>query len=686
MRRSVLARAVAGVFAFAGAAQAQQQMDAVVVTATPLGSELFDLVQPADVLEGDALVRRRTGSLGETLDGLPGVSSSYFGPAASRPVIRGMDADRIRVLQNGVGTHDASSLSFDHAVPYDPLAADRVEVVRGPAAVLYGGNAVGGVVNVIDNRIPANPIKGFTGRGELRYGGADTERSGAAVLEAGNGSFSLHADGFTRKTDELKIPGFQRSDRLRATDDPAMEQPQGKLPNSNARADGGSLGGSWNWGGGYAGLSYQGYNSNYGSIPEPDVRIDMKSERWDFAGGVGGLKFKLGRTDYEHKEIEAGEVGTVFKNKGNDGRLEYAHGKLGPFNGAIGVHFSDFDFSALGEEAFVPSTSTDAKGLFLYEELPLAQWKLSAGLRSERTKVKSEGGGPDDPNTGLPRFDPPQTRSFDTLSSAFGAAYSLSKTLALTGNLAFTERAPTFYELYANGAHVATGVYEVGNPANNKEKSRSFDLGVRWRQGPNSASISAYETRFDNFITLISSGNTRGADGELNPVDADGDGVADGSGEEILPESNFQAVPARFRGIEAQGRWRAYEGRGMLDVELKGDYVKAENRDTGEPLPRIAPARYGAALDYTLGRSNARVDVVHAVAQNRVGPNELPTDDYTLVNLFFGYRFTLQSAALQAFLRVSNLLDEEARNHTSFIKDIAPLGGRSVLVGLRGSF
>jgi iron complex outermembrane receptor protein len=653
----LLAPAIAGAVSLVGAAHAQEQ-DAVVVTATPLGSGLFDLVAPAQVLEGDALVRRRASSLGETLEGLPGMSSTYFGPQASRPVIRGLDADRIRILQNGVGTLDASSLSFDHAVPYDPLVAERVEVVRGPAAVLYGGNAVGGVVNVMDNRIPDTPIKGATGRAELRYGGADSERSAGGVIEGGDGRFTLHADGFARRTDELRTP-------------------IGRLANSNGSADGGSLGGSLHWHSGYVGLAYQGFGSNYGSIPEPDVRIDMKSERWDVAGAAGGFKFKLGRTDYQHKELEGEEVGTIFSNKGSDGRLEYAHGKLGPLNGAVGVHFSAFDFSALGDEAFVPSTSTDAKGLFLYEELALRDWKLSAGLRNDRTQVDSAGGG---------RFGPAQGRTFNAVSSAFGVVYSLSKQVALAGNLSFTQRAPTFYELYANGPHVATGVFEVGNAAAEKEKSRSFDLGVRWRRGPNSASVSAFHTNFDNFITLAGSGNTRGADGELNPADADGDGVADGSGEEILPEFLYQSVPAVFRGLEAQGRWRAYERQGTLDVEVKGDYVRAEDRNTGQPLPRIAPMRLGAALDYALGRYSARLDVQYAAEQDRVGPNETPTDAYTLVNLAFSYRFALHDSALQAFLRINNLFDELARNHTSFIKDIAPLGGRGVLVGVRGSF
>jgi iron complex outermembrane receptor protein len=703
MRRILLARAIAGAFGIAAGEASAQVMTqassagpdepAVVVTGTPLGSGLFELVPPADALAGRRLLWQRKGSLGETLDGMPGVSATYFGPQASRPVIRGLDADRIRILQNGTGTLDVSAMSPDHALPYDPLGAERVEIVRGPAAVLYGGSAVGGVVNVIDGRIPEAPLAGVSGRIEPRYGGADRERSLGALLEAGNGRFALHADVFDRATSDLGIPGFARSARQRALDDPAMEQPHGRLPNSGARADGGTLGGSLTWAGGYAGLSYGSFRSNYGSVPEPDVRIDMRSERWDFAGEardlaplVSAVKFKLGRTDYEHRELEAGAVNTIFGNRGTDGRLELVHAKLGPLQGAVGLSFADFDVSALGAEAFIPRTRTRANGLFVYEELALGAWKLSAGARSERTRVASEGGGPADPGTGLPRFDPPRSRGFTASSGAFGLLYSFTADLALAANLSATQRAPAHYELFANGPHAATGNYEIGDGAFEKERSRSADLGLRWKRGAHSAAASVFRTRFSNFITLFGTGNTRGADGELNPPDADGDGVADASGEEILPEFTYRAVPAVFRGLEIHGRFRLRARAGTLDLLVRGDHVKATDRSTGQPLPRIAPTRLGIGLEYALERWTAALGVQHARRQNRVGANELPTDGYTRVNAILSYGWKLEHAALQAFVRLDNLLDEEARNHASFLKDIAPLGGRSILVGLRGSF
>lgn len=663
----------------------------VVVTGNPLGSELFELAAPVSVMGGQDLLLQRKSTLGETLNELPGVSSTGFGPNASRPVIRGLDGDRIRILQNGAGTMDASSLSFDHAVSIDPLVVERAEVVRGPAALFYGGSAVGGVVNVIDNRIPQYQLNGVSGRAETRFGGADREKSTGLVFEAGNGSLALHADMYARDTDDLKIKGFARSARLRAAD-PQPAEAAGTLPNSAAKSDGGAIGLSHTWAKGYIGISRSGFNTQYGTVAEPTVTIDMQSSRWDVAGEMrelGGvikaLKFKAGNTDYEHTELDAGVPATRFRNKGNDLHFEATHGKLGPLQGAVGLQFTDFDFSALGAEAFVPTTSTNAKSGFFYEELPLGSVKLTFGGRHERTEVSSEGGGPVAFAAVNPRFDPAQTRSFSGNSGALGAVWSFTPGLALAVNSAYTERAPTYYELFANGPHAATGVYEVGNTAFTKEKSKAIDISLRIKSGKHSGSIGVFQNRFDNFITLFDSGNTRGADGELNPPDA-GDGTSLNTGEEILPEFAWRAVPARFRGIEGEGRFRVMERGGTVDLLVNASYVRAEDKSTGLPLPRIAPWRYGVGLDYRRDRLGARVDATFFSDQDRVAAGERPTDGYTMLNAAVTYRLPAAGMRLEAFLRGVNLLDEEARNHVSFLKDIAPLGRRSVQFGVRGQF
>lgn len=360
-----------------GADGRPSELPSQVITANPLGNE--SPATPSSVLEGDELTLRQKGSLGETLNGLPGVSSTYFGPGASRPVIRGMDGDRIRLLRNGVGALDASSLSYDHAVPEDPNSVERLEVVRGPAALLYGGNAIGGVVNSFDNRIPSEPVDGIHGSGELRYGGADTTRSRSGALEAGDGNFALHVDAASREFNDVRIPGYAHSSRQRQIDGDTGKH---RVQNSDGRQDGGAVGGSYHWEHGYAGLSYSGYDSNYGSPAEDDVRLKMQQDRYAFAseirdleGPFTSLKLDAAYTKYEHKEIEDGETGTTFKNEGYEGRIEARHRPLGPLNGVVGAQFANSRFSALGEEAFVPHTETDSAALFALEE-----WKLSDRL------------------------------------------------------------------------------------------------------------------------------------------------------------------------------------------------------------------------------------------------------------------------------------------------------------------
>ncbi len=670
------------------------QLSPVIVTGNPLGSELFSLVSPTSVLEGASLFLLRRSTLGETLNEMPGVSSTYFGPNASRPVIRGLEGDRIRILSNGIGVLDGSSLSNDHAVPIDPLIVERVEVVRGPAALFYGGNAVGGVVNVIDNRIPQEPVQGVRGRVEGRLGGAESEKAFGAMLEAGNGRFALHADVYTRDTDDLKIKGPNISPRLQAAD-PARAVTYGTLPNSASRSSGGSIGGSATWSAGYVGLSFSSFESQYGTVAEPQVTIDMQSKRWDLAGEmrdigsfITGVKFKFGKTDYQHTELDAGVPATDFKSRGHEGRLELAHGNLGPLKGAVGVQFNNFDFSALGAEAYVPATKTDSKALFIYEELPIGKLKLTFGGRHERTEVSSQGGGPTPFGGAGPRFDPAQARSFSGNSAAIGGVYSFTPRLALALNGTMTERAPTYYELYANGPHAATGSYEVGDGTFAREKSRAFDAALRMRSGAHSGSISVFHSRFKNYIGVFNSGNTRGADGELNPPETITPGVSDNTGEEALPELAYRAVLARFRGMEAEGKFRLLDRASTLDLLLKFDYVHADDRSTGLPLPRIAPRRFGAGLDYHRGPLGARVDATWVSAQHRVSANELPTDGYTLLNAALTYRMKLPTSqgSVDFFLRGVNLLNADARNHVSFLKDIAPLGKRSGQVGLRAQF
>lgn len=634
----------------------------VPITGNPLGAGSDDLVVPVYVLSGRELSITRESTIGETLTGTPGVNSSYFGPNASRPIIRGMDGDRVRIMQNGVGALDASSLSPDHAIAIDPLIAEQIEVIRGPATVLYGAGAVGGVVNVIDHRIPKEPLYGVMGRGETRLGGADNERSGAAVIDVGNGTFAIHADVYKRQTDDLNIPSSAQHKLVSAGK--ADHVNNGKLTNSAAKSDGGAFGASLTFDKGHVGVSYSEFNNFYGTVAEPSVKVDMKSKRWDFSSEahhldsfIERLKFRTAFTDYKHQEIDNGEVGTTFSNKGVESTLEAGHAKIGHLSGVIGLQTQNTRFAALGDEAFVPSTRTSSQGIYLYEELPINRLKLSAGGRIDKTTVKSAGGGADN------KFGDATSKQFTPKNLSAGALFSIDEHWGIATNLTHTERAPTQNELFSNGAHVATNQYEIGNKNLEIEKANGIDAQIRWKSQKRSFNISAFYTKFDNFINVY---NT--------------DIIKEG-----LKEANTIGVPATFTGMEAQGKFRIYEGIGDLDLNVRGDYVRATNEITDTPLSRIAPMRIGTGLDYKLGDFASKIDILHGFKQDRVANNELSTEGYTLVNATISYR--LKTAFhLEAFAKARNLLDEDIRDHSSFLKEIAPMGGRSVLFGLRGEF
>jgi len=643
------------------AADANTAIDlaSVPVTGNPLGVSSDQLVVPVSVLNGRELSFKRESTLGDTLNGIPGVSASSFGPNSSRPVIRGLDADRVRIMQNGLGILDASSLSFDHAVSLDPLVVEQIEVVRGPAALLYGGSAMGGVVNAIDHRIPTEKLDGTTGRAEASIGGANSQNNAAGVIDIGNGKIAIHADAYSRKSSDLDIPGFAVSKRKSQVDGTPRTN-RGKLVNSSADSEGGALGASITFDNGYAGVSYSGFNNNYGTVADEAVRVDMKSDRWDFAseikeldGIVNRLKLKLAHTDYQHQELESGLVGTTFKNRGVEGSLEAGHADIGLLKGVIGMQFQNSNFEALGDEAFVPGVSTQSKAAYIYEELGLEKFKLTFGGRVERVNVDSRADA---------KFGAAQNNSFNPFSYALGGLYTLNNNWSVATNLSHNERAPSYFELYANGEHVATGQFEVGNSSFSEERSNGIDAQLRWKEGKHSFNFGAYYTRFSNFIGLLNTGN----------IDL-------GSG---LPIAQFSAFAATFKGLEADGKFNLTDN---LDFTARGDYVHATNRENGDALPRISPLRLGAGLQYQKERFGARLDVLHAFKQNRTTDNELATDGYTNLSALATYKLPT-TLNLELFAKANNLLDQEIREHASFLKDIAPQAGRSLLLGLRADF
>ena len=677
----------------AGGVVAQARLPEVVVTGNPLGSG--DLIAPVNLFSGEGLLLRGRSTLGQVLDGTPGVSSTYFGPNASRPVIRGLDGDRIRVLNNAGASLDASGLSYDHAVASDPISLERIEVLRGPGTLLYGGSAAGGVINLIDNRIAREPVfdaqGGWLGKVNLAGSSGDAGREAALLLETGTDRFALHVDAFSRSNGDVAVPVDL------ACSKPGSPGLAARICNSAAWSRGAALGATVFFKDGYAGLSSSDYTSDYGTVAEDEVNIAMRSSRQSLAGEwrnlpgpFAGLKVQLNRTDYSHTEFDAGVPGTVFRNSGVDGRLEARHTRLGPLEGVVGLQWEHSQFSADGTEAFAPYSRTRQTALFVHEELAMGSGKLSFGGRWENVAVASLG------NPAVARFIPAD-RPFNPGSYALGALWNFSSGWQLNANLAYNERAPKDYELFADGPHIATNTYEVGNANFQTEKSTQIDLGVKWKQGANSFGLSAFVNTFANYLALDATGVMRDTDGNGgNGISVNDSGNGDNTSLEsggtagILPEFAYTQVAARFTGLEAQGSIRLLEGAQTLDLELRADVVRALNTTTGQALPRMAPMRLGASLAWARGVWGARLDVNHVAAQQDVPAGQLTTPAYTLTNANLQYRQKIAGAQLLWFARLDNLGNTLAYSASSILTQTAPgkapLPGRSLKLGVQAVF
>ena len=660
MRTFALAPLAAACLCLSAQAEPAESLDKVVVTGNPLKSQV--LAQPSDSLGGDQLVLTRAANLGDTLQGLPGVAATNFGPNASRPSIRGLDGDRVRILNNSGASVDASNLSFDHGVAIDPLVIDKVEVLRGAAALLYGGNAVGGVVNTLDNRIPRTFIQGLSGAAEVRLGGASREKSGAVVLDGGGGQKSSgwgwHVDLAGRDAGDQVAPRFSSP-----TEDGAESRT--RVRNSAARSHGGAAGGSVFFQGGFAGVSVDDFHTDYGTTAEPDVTIRMQRQRLATAGEwastegpVHRVSWQLSRNRYEHVEMEGDVAGTTFKSTGTDARLEVEHASIGPFKGLVGLQTESLDFSALGEEAFVPGTRTRNTGVFLLEQARLAGVDWQAGARTERVTVDSDGGD---------RFGAPQSRRFRPMSLALSGVLPVSAAWSLSANLNRTERAPAYYELFANGLHVASAAYERGDATLGLEKSRGVDLGLKWEGEGSHAHFNVYETRFSNYIALQATGEMADNDGQTVPVYA------------------FQAVPARLRGVEFEGRWQLHPALALLS---QVDAVRGDNRSTGEPLPRLAPLRAMLGVEAKRGEWSGRLEWRGATRQTRVAEFDSPTAGYGTVRLWLARQMRWGQTDALWYLKLDNLGNKLAFNATAVptIRDLSPQPGRSLSTGLQLRF
>ena len=657
----------------------------VTVSASGLQLGANEMTTPTAVLEGDELVRRREATLGETLGSEPGITSSHFGAGASRPIIRGMDGPRVKVLSDGAELHDASTISPDHAVVSEPLLATQIEVLRGPSALVYGNGAVGGVVNVLDGKVPtAIPQKGIEGSAELRANTGAGEGAGAFSLTGGAGNLAVHVEGVARDAGDYRVGKGWAPDG----------EPTRKVPGSFNRTDTGSVGLSWVGDRGYLGAAYTrqtakyglpGHNHSFegchthgnhlhcGAHDEEDGHdhgaeehgdvpvVDLRSERLDIRGelrnpftGFSALRLRAGVTDYVHDEVEDGAIATTFKNKAYDTRIELQHEPLAGFKGVVGLQTSQRKFSAIGEEAYVQPTVTRKTGLFVLEEYRLndwyGDWRFEAALRHDRQTAEALASG----SAGGTE------RSHNGTSASLGAVWKFTPGYQVGTSFTRASRAPSAEELYARGLHMATSTYERGNANLRSETSQNIDLSLKKTSGDTTFGVSVFRNRISNYIY----GRT------LDEVD----------GLQLL---QYSQADATFTGIEGQVRQRVTRNMG---VTLFGDTVRAK-LDGGGLLPRIPATRAGVRLDANWNAWEGQVEWVQVARQNRVAAFETATPGYGMLNLGVSYRGQLSSGTpWQVYLKANNLTDRLAYAHTSFIKNAAPLLGRNITVGVKVAF
>lgn len=629
-----------------------KDLDALVVTASPLRDTAAELSKPADVMAGERLDENRGATLGETISSIPGVQSSNFGPGVGRPILRGLEGARVAILSGGLSTQDVSTISQDHAPTVEPFLADQIEVLKGPSTLLYGSGAIGGVVNVVDGRIPERAIEGgFSGRAEVRFDTVNEGNTDMFRLDGGNERFALHADGVYRNNKDY-------------------DTPDGTQPNTFIDSKNGSLGGSLLGDWGFVGLSASRFENDYGNPGEPGdlangergVFLQMRQDRYDLKGGLtapwgegSGLRFSYGHTDYQHIEFEGEEVGTTFTKNANEGRVEASFVAGNGWKSALGLQGSNSTFEAVGEESFVPRTSTQAWGLFGLARKSWNALQLDLGARIDQVDA--------DPDTQA-------GRDFKPASVSVSGSWRLDEQWRLTASLDHAERAPAEEELFAEGPHLATQAFEIGNPDLDKEAANQLELGVQYQSALVDAKVSVYYNRFDKFIFLAETGE----EFELD----DGD---------TLPIRQWSQADARFRGFEAEATFHlADNDTGTWDLRTYADSVRASFANGGGNVPRIAPSRLGAQLRWASGHWRASAGAVRYAQQDRVAAGETPTDGYTLVDAHLAYHRDAGANAWEIFVDGSNLTGQEARVHTSFLKDTVLLPDRNVSFGVRVFF
>jgi len=645
--------------------------DVIIVTASPLERSIDEAITGQSILSGDDLQDRLAGTIGETLKLEPGLSSTSFGAGASRPIIRGQGGDRVRVLTNGVGSIDASSASPDHAVAVEPAQAERIEVVRGAALLRYGSSGSGGIVNVIDGRIPRDMPDGETDA-YVRIGASSVDSAGevAASIDQRAGNLVFHLDGTYRRAEDYNIPveGESRAQLAEEGEEVPDDFDENRtLENSFAETSSLSGGVSYVGDRGFFGVAVSDFNSTYG-IPgghgheeeegepegeeeeeeeEGEVFIELDQQRvdvnggWELDGPIEKVQLFAGYADYKHTEFEGpGEVGTVFKNEGYEVRAEVIQAERGNWHAAHGVQFRERDFSAIGEEAFVPPSLTQTIGAYTFHEIELGNIHLEGAARYESTLQKNS--------------EIVDKRDFDLFSVSAGGDIHVTDAVRFGGTVFRTERAPTTEELFSNGPHLATNQFEIGDATLDKEVATGVEAAIRHREGNHNVTLNVFYTDYSDYIF-----ETQTA------------GEEDG-----LPIFQFVADDAEFYGFEAVGKTQfASAGDFDLSADTLVEYVRAKT-DSGN-LPRIPPLSVLTGLEAESDRFKLRGEWEYVAEANDLSAFELPTDDYNLINGFLTWKAPAGAENVALRFSVLNILDSEARQHTSFLKDLVPQPGRN---------
>ncbi|MFJ3059007.1 TonB-dependent receptor [Herbaspirillum sp. NPDC087042] len=644
-------------------APAQQALQPIVVTATPFASqEDVQVLTPAKVIAGDELRNKLGNSLGDTLSSELGVTASAFGAGASRPIIRGMEGPRVMILQNGMGVSDVSTVSNDHAVSTEAATARQIEILRGPAALLYGSGAIGGLINVVNDRIPTELVGKPTGTVEGRYGTVDGEKNGSFSLDTSAGQIGLHLDGNYRDTDNYKIPGNARQGDSSSA--------SGRLPNSFTHETSLGLGASYvaNWG--YVGVSASTLDDHYG-IPTSEMSfIDLHQNRYDIDtvvnnpfAGIEKFRFRFGYTDYTHIEKQQdGTPNTVFSNRVLQTRWELTHAPLAGWHGTFGVQTEQGNYSALsatsGTSELTPPTRSTSFAGFLVEERQFGQVLASAGLRAESVNRRPDGG------SGLPG------RDFSLLSWSTGALWSFQPGYGLGLTYSLAQRAPTVEELYSNGPHESTSTFDIGDNQLKKETSHNIELSLQKTEGLVRWKGNLYRNKVSNYIY----GRTNGQVDDAGNADPDGE----------FTQRFWSQGDATIRGAEAELSYN-WNGEGMSG-RVFADTSRGTLDNLGN-LPLQPATRYGIELGYKTGPWASGMKVLRAQKQDRLASFETyETPSYTQVDANLSYTQRLNGVKLTWFALARNLLNQDIRLSSSVLRETVPLGGRNFIVGVRTSF